>query len=444
MSLLTTPQLVRARAALLGCAVLAGLMLPLRASAVPEKQFPTSTCFWQGPIEPSRAEFNIAFPDAKAVYWTAEFALPEGASLSLDGAYGHGRYLSFNSYDQAGSPTDAIHDVQIAPNAGSSNPYLPDAKRSAKNRDYEVMVLNESPPADPADRAENTLYAAVAGQTRQALVYRLYVPDKNRDLTGGVGLPEVTLTLADGSVLTGEALCDLLQARDTILSTLTLPLALYNSLRNQPGKPETFPALDPPVFHRHFTVNHTVGCLYLGACGGAPPVSPGQYANIDNAYIIAQVNRGFGPVLVLRGKAPTTPPTFQRDPKFEGETQLRYWSMCQNESLATTRGAGCLYDEQVPLDDEGNYTIVTSLAADRPSNATTQCGVGWVPWPENGDGVSHPDDGLLILRNMLPAPTFPNAIQDIMLPGEEAAVMGPYLPVGEYTTKADFEALGCK
>jgi hypothetical protein len=131
--------------------------------------------------------------------------------------------------------------------------------------------------------------------------------------------------------------------------------------------------------------------LYAGAAG--------QYSNIDNNYIYATVNRGFpaGQVLVLHGKLPTTPttgPTIKR----MGTAQLRYWPMCQNESLFTTRGAGCVYDAQVPVDKHGYYTIVTSLAKDRPADATARCGVAYITWPTRGDGDGRLNDGLLLMR----------------------------------------------
>ena len=55
------------------------------------------------------------------------------------------------------------------------------------------------------------------GQARQGIVYRVYVPDKGRDLTGGVGLPEAELQLADGTVLSGADACAALQVTDTLL-----------------------------------------------------------------------------------------------------------------------------------------------------------------------------------------------------------------------------------
>ena len=126
-----------------------------------------------------------------------------------------------------------------------------------------------------------------------------------------------------------------------------------------------------------------------------------------------------------------------------GNGQMRYWSICQNESLYTTKGAGCVYDAQIPVDKHRRYTIVTSTAADRPKNAKAKCGVAYLPWPEAGDGAGHLDDGFLIVRNMLPSSNFHHAVQDTKTPGDEAAVMGPYLPHGAYTTKAAFQQKGC-
>ena len=69
--------------------------------------------------------------------------------------------------------------------------------------------------------------------------------------------------------------------------------------------------------------------------------------------------------------------------------------------------------------------------------------MAYLPWPAAGDGAGHPKDGLLIVRNMLPASSFGQAIQRTATPGDEARVMGPYLPRGTYTTKAAFEKRGC-
>jgi len=211
---------------------------PVASSARTEPHPPTSSCFWVGPATPDRPEFNYAYPDTGAAYWTAQYTLPAGSHLVFNGSYAHARYQSLTSYNSStGVPTDGLNDQHIQPDPGSTNPYLPGELRTAPHRAYALNVLNEPSPADPATRLPNTLYAGVPGQSGQALIYRVYVPDKNQDVTGGVGLPLPELQLADGSVLTGQDLCDAVQASPDRLPVTTLPLSTYLSLRDQPGMP---------------------------------------------------------------------------------------------------------------------------------------------------------------------------------------------------------------
>ncbi|MBV9309991.1 MAG: hypothetical protein JOZ73_04125, partial [Solirubrobacterales bacterium] len=72
-----------------------------------------------------------------------------------------------------------------------------------------------------------------------------------------------------------------------------------------------------------------------------------------------------------------------------------------------------------------------------------RCKVGWLNWGDRGDGAGRPDYGLLIMRNMLPAPTFAQAIQNVSRPGTEPQVMGDYFPRATYTTRTGFQARGC-
>ena len=91
----------------------------------------------------------------------------------------------------------------------------------------------------------------------------------------------------------------------------------------------------------------------------------------------------------MKGKLPTTPATFDGDPSM-GEGQVRYVSFCMNESVKTTRVMDCAYDEQIPTDDNGYYTIVIRRTEDRPKNAREQCGVAWIEWGPAGDGFEVP------------------------------------------------------
>ncbi|WP_410876925.1 hypothetical protein [Nocardia sp. A7] len=407
------------------------------------QQHDTSSCFWFGPtFSTTNQELNYAFPDSGALYWAAQFAIPAGAALTVKGEYAHARYQSLNSYNITdNTPTAALNDVSTAPDAGSTNPYLPGADRTGEdNRSYTATVRNEAP---GAAAAPNTLYAGVPGQERTTLVYRLYLPDNGRDITGGVGLPRPELRLANGEVVTGEKLCEAVGAATTTPKVDVLPMGKYLALRDAPGKPATFPAAEQPVWRTYYNTQFGLGCSYLGKCEGTPARTGGQYSNIDNNYVNAYVSRGFGEVLTLTGTMPRTPHTLDSVSSADGDVDMRYWSLCSNESIATTRATGCVFDEEVPLDAARRYTVVASLPEDRPANATEACGVAWVPLPSTGDGAGHPEDAYLILRNMLPTKGFGHAVQDTKTPGDEKAVMNAYLPDGKYSSKAEFEAKGC-
>ena len=72
--------------------------------------------------------------------------------------------------------------------------------------------------------------------------------------------------------------------------------------------------------------------------------------------------------------------------------------------------------------------------------------MAWIEWSRRGEGIDGPanraDFGMLMLRIMASNPTWANSPNKVTRPGMEEAVMGPYLPRGEYTDKATFEAGG--
>ena len=151
----------------------------------------------------------------------------------------------------------------------------------------------------------------------------------------------------------------------------------------------------------------------------------------------------FGKVLVIKGSMPTTPKTWLGNRRAK-EAQLVEWDMCTLESVATTKTHRCLFDEQVPLKGKKrNYTIVVSKAGDRPWNAKRKCGVAWLAADPDGDGAGRSDAGLLLTRNVIPAPGFKQAIQNVTSPYDAAKVMGRFYPRGKYSSKAAFQKQGC-
>jgi hypothetical protein len=437
-------QAALARMAVMVMTWLAGL-LPIDVMA----QAPAlSNCLWVGPV--AAGEFNAGYPDEGAAYWYAEYQLPPGATLKLRGEFPRARYMSLNSYDTAGLPTDVLTDVALVPDKGSSNPFAESARRSVRERSYAMEVVGQPKPA--GERRPNTLYAGVAGQSVQKLLYRVYVPDAARDVAGGAGLPRHELRLSDGTLLYGDVACQVMganPARDIPFLRLKMPVEQFVKLRAPvPNLPETHPAANPPEWEGSFGASYGRTRYLKGTPREAErarvptTLAGGGYSNADIAYIVTDVDLKFGAVLMLRGKAPTTPRT--RDgAEIMQAAQLRYWSICKNESPATTRYVACLYDEQVPLDSAGFYTIAMSTGQDRPENAVDKCGVAWLNAGTTGDGVDRPTAGSLLMRHMLPAPTFEQAFQKILTPKTEAQVLGAYLPIGTYMSRQQFEARGC-
>ncbi len=402
---------------------------------------PEANCFWGGPYNVDNPDSNFAYPDAGATYWHAKYTLPAGASLKLSGDFPYARYMSFNSYREDASPAFALRDQQINASEGSSNPFLNGTQRNNENRGYEINLAAGEAPTSPL---VNTLYDYAQEGGESILLYRVYVPNKGKSATGGSGLPVAELTLSSGEVLEGQAACDTLKSDVELLSIPFVPEATYAHLR------QNNPAKENPVWRAAYNVQFNLQCAFLGMCAGEPVRQVGWYANLDNQYLATYLDRDIKPIAVIRGKIPTVPKTLAGDEVFdESQAQLRYWSMCQNEYYSQ-KVTACLYDEQVMINPDGYFTIVTSLDSDRPVNASEECGIGFLSWSAKGDGFSiiperldNETDALLIMRNMLPAADFDNTVQNTSTPGDEEDVMGEFFPTVQYFTKDEFESLGC-
>jgi len=411
----------------------------------------SGSCFWIGPV--TAKQFNVNSPDEATVYWYTRFKVPEGARLFLTGRYPHARYASFDAYDAQGTLLDGLADVDIVPDTGSVNPFDVGARRAAANRYYRVEIANRSAPTNSALRRRNVLYAGVPASARQQMVYRVNVPDSGRDEKGGMGLPRPEMVLASGIVLVGDATCEIsgvpeIGSAARAIRDVGLAPDRYAALRDQAGAPATHPAQNPPQWEAYVNTELAQSRFLLNTPRAAERtetdrnVGGAMFTGADEAQVSAYVDRRHGPVLVLTGRAPTTPRTVGGDSVMRAG-QVRYWSLCQNESLASTAFVDCVHDEQVPLDAQGRYTIVMSLPADRPTNATAQCGVAWLDWGTRGDNAGRPTAGMLVLRQLLAHPSFSAAAANVGAPGSEPRVMGAYLPAGSYTTKAQYEAGGC-
>ncbi len=451
----TRPLALTSRAAV--ALALAGLFLAGLAALAPVRagaEQPQATCFWIGPFDQTtldRPDVNFAYPDAGVGYWAARFNLPEGAHLELEGRYPRSRYMSLNAY-RSGTPIDALTDVGIRPDRGSVNPFVEGRRRDLGNdrRGWTAKVVNDPAPASAADREENTLYAPPEAGI-QELIYRVYVPDRGRDSRGGVSLPKPVVVLEDGTRVTGGAACPLINNPVREITPQTVGVPGYTALvRTYGADRETVPAFNPVHWENFFNMPLALSIYKRGTPYEADRDAisreqvGGQYSNEDTRYITTSINRLYGKVLVIRGRMPTFPATEGRRRIRMGKGQVRYWSLCQNQSPVTTSVVSCLRDSQVPLTRKRQYTIVVSRKADRPKKARRSCGVAWLDWGRYVDPLGRGGTGLLIMRNLLATPTFRHAIQRITALGTEAGVMGRYFPRASYTGKGAFKGPRCK
>ena len=395
-------------------------------------------CFWlRGPFS-SDPYINVAYPDANVYYWAAVFSMPEGSSLELDGDYPYSRYMSFVSYNEDGKPIESLADYLIM--SESTNPFIAGNERLNFERSYSIKILNKIPLSlrtageISSDISDNIIHAPQYLQNQQLIVYRVYLPDKNKEADGGVKLPQPSLTLADGSKLYGKDACQSLKTNQRLqiaFDALGIKPEVYHDLITQPDKPDTWPAHNPTEWFIQLDRKSLIG-MYTGDIDpDAPRSEGGFYPNLDNHYIRAILNRKHGKVLILRGKAPTTPQTYNGGGVVE-EGELRYWSLCSNQSFVNTRVNDCLFDEEIPIGKDGFYTIAISREEDRPRNANKECGIAWLPMADDGDGMFDEDVTIIQFRHMLSAKDFDHSIQRVMKQDQLEDIMGPYLPKTRY------------
>lgn len=406
---------------------------------------------------------NKAYPDASALYWGARFRLPAGSTLRLDGRYPHARFMSINSYGLVDgvehAAVDSLEDTQIKPDRGSVNPFRTGADRYTVRRDYRVSI-----PADDGARtstsARNVLDVPDTNEgSVQELIYRVYLPDRARDQSVR-SLPQPTLTLADGSVLSGSSMCAAVNDQQRFFTFQTMPEGAYRSLVNTPGADvRTNAAFDPVRWEKFFNTPLALSIYRLSTplqdmrlADQAKGEVGGYYDNRAVKYLVGPINAAYGDVLVLHGKLPTTPRTGPHIGTVQSG-QMRYWSICQNGSPVETNAIDCVTDDEARkvLRNGRTYTIVVSTRADRPANARHQCDVAWLDWGTQRD-VLNRRSGTLVLRNLDSDPGFARSVQKIgpadtdvtsvPNPGHRR-VMGDYLPTSRYMSTGQFERRGC-
>jgi hypothetical protein len=368
---------------------------------------------------------NVLYPDSSAQYWSATYTAVPGTRIRIAGIYPYARYTSWNAYDPILRPFAKLSDYQIAPDSGSANPLLPGARRGTPvaQRHY-TLFITFSPGDHPGP---NTIYVDPSQHPNGVFTLRVYVPDRGRDVTGGVGLPQVTWESTTPVALPLPASpCGGLEK-----PTQSVITGAYAGQEGPiPGGP--LPGRNPPDWHKFTNLCQSGADLLFGnAVGDRVPAGPnpcskfgsgGFLSNIDNSYVYSFISRGFGPIVVFHGRAPTFAATYPNARVMPRSAQVRYFSFCQNDPFSE-RYVGCRRDDQIKR-RRHDYTIVISAPGAWPAAARRRCRAttSWIPWGPQPQAV-------VLYRQMLAS--FPQAIQNVAY-GSERRQMGAYYPRGRY------------
>lgn len=327
---------------------------------------------------------NIATPDTNATYWIMPFDTRHSASMIIQGSYPQARFFNFSTYTATGGALSTIVDADISPDPGSTNPFATQAANGPRN--YTVTIGAGAP------ESGNTL--KVAGSQLIFVVYRIYLPNFGLDRTGGTGVPAVSLVGYDGSTRRLQP-CPF-AATETSLGNMTVQLALAGFA-------------NAANFLQGFLEAAGQRGLVTGVCNpaspgpgvvvfGPPTLNPNFFPDPQTIYLETP---GFcfqaSKVLVIRGKAPVFPNTYPGgsvfQPAFGEQIQVRYWSLCNNDSVIPYPVIACQADFETNRDAGQFYTYV--ISNDQAPPPWLPKGATWLPWGDTGVPKN------LIFRNIL-------------------------------------------
>lgn len=387
-----------------GC--LMALVFLLNPPVVRAQDFNYRGCAWPLLLSPEGSG-NVQGPDGTARYWLMPFD-PQYETMTIKGTYPNIRFFSISAYetidyDPANNTNNGFHlvehhlyDSQIVPDPGSINPFVPPGGR---NGTYTVVISRTSPSSG------NTI-----GVSRDKLVWialRMYVSNADpslsgQSLMGGVPLPAITLTG---------------QAGDSQLDTCT-PVNKWLDMTSFAQ------FIFPPDFD--LSVNEGTPAsdrLWFASLLDPPSI---LWPNPDGKYMMMWPGDNYQPgrIIVIHGKAPGFPDTFEGSPIWTPArgfrtVDMRYWALCEQELALPLPVVACATDLTTRLEG-GYYTIVISDDRQRPD--WLRPNVNWLPYGDE----QYPK--FVVIRHMLPAADFPYSIQNAWAAGCTFEFSFPNLP----------------
>jgi hypothetical protein len=411
-------------------------------------------CAWPLLLSPE-GPANVQGPDDAARYWIMPFDTTRYKTMTLYGAYPDLRYCAIAAYETIEDDSndsfevnEHLYDAEIIPDVGI-NPFV---QPGGSNGTYTIEISRDSRNVtDPMTVSSSPLPNTMTVTSDLVwIVLRAYVPDADASLTGqslmgGIDLPDITLTDNDGNSENLDPCSPINKWSDfSDFARFLFPPALDITVKE--GTPDS-------------------DRLWFASPKNPPSI---LWPNPNGKYLMMLPGSEYqtGRVIVIHGKAPGFPDTFNGSPvwvpsKGFRSVDMRYWALCNMNLVSPPSVVACATDLTTRRQGH-DYTIVISDDRQRPDwlNPT----VNWIPW---GDG-QYPK--FVVLRNILPSPEFAHAAQDVWnatdASGEQyctfdfsfsdtpdrhdldavgpcaQAIMGDYYPVALWCDKATFRAGG--
>jgi hypothetical protein len=365
-----------------------------------------AACAW--PIEDNYATSNSGLPDSAAWYWAQPFTIRQATQIVVSGVYPDARYASFSVYSSSEAPFtfngvgSSIADFQIAPDSGSANPWR---QAAAPGGHFTLTLRRQVAPGQV-----NVLPAAPAGVTEGVgyLEYRVYLPASG----GGSHLALPHVAVEDGRSSQ--------QLRACTSHTMAIP------------PPSRQPAPTQTTTPASSTTSHPAPLQFFR------PALHTYFPNPETAYLLAYMTPPTASeVVVVTGKAPSSPPGAHPSPWPNASDQVRYWSMCVNLGVGTDpvvvndlpggqTDLGCRADDATKLTAAGTYTYAIGTEAQR-ATIERVAGVTFLPLSLAQPTALY----LLAMRYTLANPAFASAPQNVTQTGSATAAaqtMGAYYP----------------
>lgn len=376
-----------------------------------KKETTQSVAYWTENIGSNKT--LPLLPDSNVNYFLYSFTRVKGASIGIriKGQYGFARYMSYNVYDNNTlSSVASLVDMQINPDAGNENPYLPTANPVAANRNYTVNIC--------PDTVDSTLYPNTLRYDDKienvGIILRYYIPQQNN--YANVALP----TVEAFDIHTGATIATPPPASSNFQQQFKDKYQKITTLLNLAG------ILEAPkdVFFYKFS----------GAF---------LYPNKDNYYLFTPITFNKNQVVMMRFKAPTFAATNAQN----GLTDVRYFSICLCDAKTYTYSTTTDISFKVASSD-GYVNIV--IGDEDAALRAKAAGLNYIVLPPE---LKNNVKGLVIYRNLLTNPAFPypmsrvpdlstslNLANLVNISNLQAQTyLSVYAPLGMKMTKAQFQ-----